>query len=138
MNGKDHFPFFVALALLAMAALSGSGCSGVNKLHGGMSEKNPDWRNLYYFHADDSLWIVKPLPAAGNIFTGAVYNAEDVVKLRNVHIYASPLSSVTIADQVLTVPMDNIVKVENHKISAGMILGSVGLLALLFMVPVFL
>ena len=63
---------------------------------------------------------------------GQIFDSENVEKIRNVHIYASPLSSVTINEQILTTPMENIYKVENHKISPGMILGSIGVLGLFF------
>lgn len=100
------------------------------------STKNPDWKDLYYFHADDSVWIVRPQTSAGDIFMGQIFDSENVEKIRNVHIYASPLSSVTINEHILTTPMENIYKVENHKISPGMILGSIGVLGLFFLVPV--
>jgi hypothetical protein len=34
--------------------------------------------------------------------------------------------------------MENIIKVENYKINAGMIIASVGIVGLLFLLPVFL
>jgi hypothetical protein len=98
----------------------------------------PGWKNLYYFHSEDSTWIVKPIPAAGNQFAGIVFNPEEIRKSRQVHIYAAPLSSVKIESNRLSVPMENITRVENYKINAGMIITSVGVVTLLFLIPVFL
>lgn len=98
----------------------------------------PGWKNLYYFHADDSTWIVKPITVAGNYFAGIIYNPEIIRKNRQVHIYAEPLSAVKIENGQLSVPMDKITKVENYRISAGMIIGSIGFVALLFFIPVIL
>lgn len=98
----------------------------------------PDWKDLYFFHSGDSTWIVKPVPAAGNQFAGIIFKPEVIKKNRQIHIYADPLSAVKIENSQLTAPMDKIIKVENYKIKAGMIIGSVGLVALLFLIPVFL
>ncbi|OFY65809.1 MAG: hypothetical protein A2V46_00150 [Bacteroidetes bacterium RBG_19FT_COMBO_42_7] len=98
----------------------------------------PGWKNLYYFHSEDSTWIVKPVPSAGNQFAGIVFNPEEIRKSRQVHIYAAPLSSVKIENDRLSVPMENIIKVENYKINAGMIITWVGVVSLLFLIPVFL
>lgn len=123
--------------LIIISAINHS-CSPTNKIPGTPASKSPGWRDLYYFHADDSVWIVKPQPATGNMFMGQIFDPQTVEKIRNVHIYASPLSSVTIQEHVLTIPMENIYKVENHKISAGMILGAIGIIGLFFLVPVVL
>jgi len=113
-------------------------CVTSKDLPSGQISKVPNWKNLYYFHSEDSTWIVKPVTEAGNHFTGLIYNPEVIKKSRQVHIYAEPLSAVKIENGKLTVPMENIVKVENNKINAGMIIASVGIVGLLFLLPVFL
>ena len=113
-------------------------CVTSKDLPSGQISKVPNWKNLYYFHAEDSTWIVKPFTEAGNQFTGLIYNPEVIKKSRQVHIYAEPLSAVKIENGKLTVPMGNIIKVENYKINAGMIIASVGIIGLLFLLPVFL
>jgi hypothetical protein len=101
----------------------------------GQISRVPNWKNLYYFHAEDSTWIVKPVTEAGNRFSGLIYSPEVIKKSRQVHIYAAPLSAVKIGNGKLTVPMENIVKVENYKINAGMVMASVGIVVLLFLIP---
>jgi len=101
----------------------------------GQLSQVPNWKNLYFFHSGDSTWIVKPVTEAGNQFTGIIYKPEVVKKSRQVHIYAEPLSSVLIQNGKLTVPMGNIVKVENHRIGPGIILAAVGVVILLFLIP---
>jgi hypothetical protein len=112
------------------------GCVTSKDVPSGQISKTPNWKNLYYFHSGDSTWIVRPVTEAGNKFTGLIYSPEVIKRNRQVHIYAEPLSSVKIRNGKLTVPMENIVKVENHKINAGMIIASVGILGLLFLLPV--
>lgn len=104
----------------------------------GQISKVPNWKNLYFFHAGDSTWIVRPITEAGNQFSGIIYNPEQIKKSRQIHIYAEPLYAVKITNGKLTVPMENIIKVENYKINPIMILASVGIVAVLFLTPVFL
>ena len=124
--------FFSIIPILTLIS-----CSASRNTPGQIS-RTPNWKNLYYFHAGDSTWIVKPVTEAGNQFTGLIYNPEVIKKSRQVHIYAEPLSSVKIVNGKLTVPMENIVRVENSRINPGMIIASVGLVALLFLIPVIL
>lgn len=113
-------------------------CMTAKNVPPGEISKTPGWKNLYYFHAGDSTWIVKPVPTTGNQFAGIIYKPDIIKKSRQVHIYAEPLSEVKIENGQLSVPMDKIIKVENHRISAGMIIGSIGLVGLLFLIPVLL
>src|SRR4030042_2088210 len=125
--------FFFIITLFALY-----GCVSVKDVPPGQIAGSPGWKNLYYFHSEDSTWIVKPVPSAGNQFAGIVFNPEEIRKSRQVHIYAAPLSSVKIENDRLSVPMENIIKVENYKINAGMIITWVGVVSLLFLIPVFL
>jgi hypothetical protein len=113
-------------------------CVTTKNISPGQISKVPGWKNLYYFHAGDSTWIVKPVTEAGNQFTGLIYSAEAVKKSRQVHIYAEPLSAVKRVNGKLTVPLGNIVKVENYKINAGMVIASIGVVLLLFLLPAIL
>lgn len=128
----DLFLFYVILAS------SIYGCVTSKSLPPSQLSKIPDWKDLYYFHAEDSTWIVKPVPAAGNRFSGVIFKPIEIKKARQVHIYAFPLSSVKIEQGKLSVPMGNIVKVENFKINAGTVLIAAGVIILLFLIPVYL
>ncbi len=134
---KKYHRSGVFLFLLAVIFMLFS-CVSTKNLPPGQIAKAPNWKNLYYFHAGDSTWIIKPVTEAGNHFTGLIYKPEVVKKSRQVHIYAEPFSAVKIASGKLTVPMENIVKVENDKINAGMIAASIGIVALLFLLPTIL
>jgi hypothetical protein len=125
--------FFCTIPLFILIS-----CVSTRSIPPDQISKTPSWKNLYYFHAEDSTWIVKPVPAAGNKFAGIIFKPEIIKKNRQVHIYASPLSSVKIVNGQISVPMENIVKVENYKINVGTIIASVGAVALLFLIPVFL
>lgn len=123
-----HKPLILFLIILPVISLFSCASSG-------QLSRVPNWKNLYFFHSGDSTWIVNPVTEAGNQFTGMIYNPEVVRKSRQVHIYAEPLYAVHIQNGTLTVPMENIVKVENHKIGPGIILASIGVVVLLFLIP---
>jgi hypothetical protein len=97
--------------------------------------KIPNWKNLYFFHAEDSTWLVKPIPTAGNQFSGIIYKPDEVKKNRQAHIYADPLSAIKIEQGKISVPMENIVKVENYKIKPITIVAVVSVVVLLFLIP---
>jgi hypothetical protein len=126
------------ILLLIVSIITLFSCVSSKDMLPGQKSGAPNWKNLYYFHSGDSTWIVKPVTEAGNRFTGLIYNPEVIKKSRQVHLYAEPLSAVRIADGKLTTPMENIVRVENHKISPGMIMASIGLVVLLFLIPTIL
>lgn len=128
----------VILIIFVTSLIFISGCSASRNSASGDLSSAPNWKNLYIFHSGDSTWIVKPVTEAGNHFAGIIYKPEIVKKSRQVRIYAEPLSAVKIENGRLTVPMENIVKVENHRIGPGVILGSIGLLVLLFLIPTIL
>jgi hypothetical protein len=132
----SYFTFYVLNIIMSIFAFTG--CVTSKNVPPGQISKIATPKNLYYFHADDSTWIVKPITVAGNYFAGIIYNPEIIRKNRQVHIYAEPLSAVKIENGQLSVPMDKITKVENYRISAGMIIGSIGFVALLFFIPVIL
>jgi hypothetical protein len=127
--------FALTSGFILLFALS---CSPVKTVLPGEARQVPNWKSLYVFHAGDSTWIVKPTPARGNQFSGQIFRPETIRKHRKVNIYAEPPSSVTVKDGKISVPMENIVKVENFRITAGMVILSAGVLALLFLVPVYL
>jgi len=130
MLNKSKGILFFIIQLLVLTS-----CGTSRDASQGQLSQVPNWKNLYFFHSGDSTWIVKPVTEAGNQFTGIIYKPEVVKKSRQVHIYAEPLSSVVIQNGKLTVPMGNIVKVENHRIGPGIILASVAVVVLLFLIP---
>jgi len=69
------------------------------------------------------------------MFSGEIYKSDEVKKNRQAHIYADPLSSVKINQGIISVPMENIVKVENYKIRPVVVVTAVGVVVLLFLIP---
>jgi hypothetical protein len=121
-----------------MIAISVFSCAGQKNIPQGQVSKTPDWKNLYYFHAGDSTWIVKPVPAAGNLFAGEIFKPDEVKNSRQAHIYADPLSAVKIGQGTISVPMGNIVKVENYRIKPVIYVAAAGFVLLLFLIPTLL
>ncbi len=102
--------------------------------------KMPERKTIYYFHSGDSIWMVYPVTGENGMFSAIIVDNDHIKtnKLRQVHIYAGPPSALKIGNQTLSCPMENIGKVENQKVNAGMIISSVGVVLLLFTLPVFL
>jgi len=138
MTNNKTLPGLFSFELGIILLLILSSCVTAKYVPPDQISKTPSWKNLYYFHAEDSIWIVKPVPAAGNQFAGIIFKPEVIKKNRQVHIYAAPLSAVKTLNGLISVPMENIVKVENYKINAGTVIATVGAVALLFFIPVFL
>lgn len=127
-----------AVEIVLLSCLMVTSCSGTKKIADINTSESPGWKNLCYFHAGDSTWIVRPVTPMKNSFTGEIFSPLTVKRMRNVHIYAEPLSMVKIENGRLSVPMENIVKVDNFKINAGIVITGAIILGLLFMIPVFL
>ncbi len=132
---KNQFRRTFSFLLYLIITCAFPGCASQKNSSQEQISKTPDWKNLYYFHAGDSTWIVKPVPAAGNLFTGEIYQPDEVKNSRQAHIYADPLSAVKIEQGKISVPMGNIVKVENFKIKPVIIVAAVGFVLLLFLIP---
>jgi hypothetical protein len=135
---KNHFKQSISLLIYIFSAVVIISCASQKNIPASSLTKTPSWKNLYYFQCEDSIWIIKPVPAAGNQFSGVIFKPEVVKKNRQVRIYAYPLTSVKIENNVLSCPMENIIKVENFKISPGVIFLSAGIVILLFLIPTFL
>lgn len=117
-----------------------TGCVTQKSIPPSEVSKKPERKNVYYFHSEDSVWIVYPVSGQNGLFTGLIVNPAQVRtnRLKSIHIYASPPSAIKIENQTLTCLMENIVKVENLKVNAGMIIASAGVVLLLFALPLFL
>lgn len=135
MRQKSLSNRFTLIQIL-LSVLILSGCAGSRELPSSHSSSKPGWKNLYFFHCGDSTWIVKPVPSTGNKFSGVIFKPEEVKKSRNIHIYAEKYSEITISQKILSCPMENIVRVDNLKINAGIIITSASVVLLLFLLPV--
>lgn len=132
---KELFRDSYSLLFYTIITVSVFSCAGQKNIPQGKDSKIPNWKNLYYFHAGDSTWIVKPVPAAGNLFAGEIFKPDDVKNSRQPHIYADPLSAVKISQGTISVPMEYIVRVENYKIKPVIYIAAAGFVLLLFLIP---
>ena len=132
---KELFRLSCLLLFYSMIAISLFACASRKIEPQEKLARTPDPKDLYYFHSGDSTWIVKPVPSAGNLFTGEIYQPDETTKSRQPHIYAEPLSAVNIEQGNISVPMENIVKVENFRIKPGTIILAAGVVVLLFLIP---
>lgn len=133
---------FWRCALFLFCALSLIPLSGCATLSDAPSQiiNMPKGKKIYYFHSGDSVWVIYPVPVENGMFSGIIVDPASVAdnKLREINIYAAPPSAIRIEDHTLTCPMENIGKVENYKIKTGTIITSIGVVLLLFTVPIFL
>lgn len=115
-------------------------CAGTGNITASGTTEMPERKEIYYFHSQDSVWLVYPVTGENGMFTGVIVDPDFVTqnKLKEIHIYAGPPSAIKISNQTLTCPMDNISKIDNFKIKPGMIITSIGVLLLLFSIPLFL
>lgn len=130
---------YAFILVFILSLITATGCA---TLFGTPSQVNdmPKGKKIYNFHSGDSAWVVFPVPAENGMFSGLIVDRASVAdnKLREINIYAWPPSAIRIEDNTLICPMVNIVKVENFKIKPVTIITSVGVVLLLFAVPIFL
>lgn len=100
----------------------------------------PEGKRVFFFHTADTVRIVYPVTGENGQFSAIVVRSENIpyTRLREVHIYAGPPSAIKVDGDKLICPMENIAKVENYRISAGTIISAVGVLLLLFTLPIYL
>ncbi len=131
----------IVLSLIVIIpALGFHSCAGTKKITASGTAEMPERKEIYYFHSEDSVWLVFPVAGENGVFTGVIVDPDFVTKnkLKEIHIYAEPPSAVKISNQTLTCPMENISKIDNFKLKPGMVITSIGVLLLLFSLPVFL
>ena len=129
-----------SLLFFILSVIVLTSCATLHNIPSSQLTFMPRGKNIYYFHSEDSVVLVYPVPAENGLFSGIIVDSPSIQnnKLREIHIYAGPSSAIKIENHKLTCPVENIGKVENHRIKAGTIISSIGALLLLFTVPIFL
>jgi hypothetical protein len=115
-------------------------CAETKNITASGTAEMPERKEIYYFHSEDSVWLVYPVTGENGVFTGVIVDPDFVAKnkLKDIHIYAASPSAIKISNQTLTCPMENISKIDNFKLKQGMVITSIGVLLLLFSLPIFL
>lgn len=100
----------------------------------------PAERKILVIHAEESYWTADSYSIADGILTAHI--GTDSIKIKkgnSAHVYAAPLSAVTIQGSVLTVPVRNIAKTDYSDLDMADTIGFGSLWALIiFTVLLFL
>lgn len=117
-----------------------TGCFSIKNLPASKISSMPMGKRVFFFHTADTVRIVYPVTGDNGQFSAIIVGSENIpyTRLREVHIYAGPPSAIKIEGDKLSCPMENIAKVENYRMSAGTIISAIGVLLLLFTLPIYL
>jgi hypothetical protein len=85
-------------------------------------------------HSEDSLWTINHCLINGKLLSGKIIrNKEGIGKLNTADIYVAPLNAVDIKGDILTVPAENIGKIDYLIPDAFIIISSVGICIVLIL-----
>ena len=120
-----------------------SGClamTGCYSLKSVSVTRIPAERKILVIHAEESYWTADSYSIADGILTAHIgADSIEMKKNNSVHIYAAPLSAVTIEGSALTVPVRNIAKADYSDLDKADTIGFGSLWALIiFTVLLFL
>ena len=139
MNNKSlRIGIYTLLLVPLLTTLTG--CFSIKNVPASKIGSMPEGKRVFFFHTADTVRIVYPVTGENGQFSAIVVRSENIpyTRLREVHIYAGPPSAIKVDGDKLICPMENIAKVENYRISAGTIISAVGVLLLLFTLPIYL
>ena len=89
-------------------------------------------RKYLKIHSEDSLWLIDQYKVRDNILTGRIIrNIPAVPDLRKADVYIPSSQYVKINDGILTIPLDNIGKVDYKIVDAFMVISSISLIIFL-------
>lgn len=127
---KYSIPGWLYLLLLIMVfQFALCGCSGSRSVPIERITKVHPKKGIYIIHAADSTWCVNQVQIADERFTGVICNpGVNPERFKTVNIYAGPLASVRIENNILSLPLINIGNIHNYRKSAGRTLGTIGIL----------
>jgi hypothetical protein len=131
--------FSLKLAVILSAILT-SGCFTLKTIPANNIAELNRGRKYLEIHAGDSLWLIEQYKVGDNILTGKIVrNASKTPPLRKADIYIPSSQYLKINDEILTIPLENIGKVDYQIVDAFMIFASTGLfLGLIAFSPLFI
>jgi hypothetical protein len=98
-----------------------------------ISELQPG-RKYLKIHSEDSLWLIDQYKVRDDILTGRIVrNISSISNLRKADVYIPSSQYVKISDGILTIPVENIGKVDYKIIDAFMVISSISLIMVLLM-----
>lgn len=110
-------PLMIILACLLM-----TGCYNLRTIS---TTSIPANAEVMIVHADENHWTVVNFRVSDSLLTAQVSTVTGKVKKeKTVHVYAAPVSAVTIEDSILTVPTANIGKTDYYDLN---VLETIGL-----------
>jgi hypothetical protein len=126
----------VSIILSFILIISTSGCYSVR----GLTRNDIQYTNktIFYLHGPTSYYkLSKPTISEGNLTGNIDYVASSPEKIKTIHIYAAPDSSIKKIGDLVNVPFANIVKVEEYSIDGlKTVIGVAGTISLAFLATV--
>lgn len=113
------------------ACLAMTGCYSLKSVS---VNQIPPERKILVIHAEENYWTADSYSIADGILTAHI--GSDSIKMKkdnSAHVYAAPLSAVTIEGSVLTVPVRNIAKADFSDLDFADTIGFGALWALIIM-----
>ena len=91
-------------------------------------------RKYLKIHSEDSLWLLDQYKVRDNILTGRIVrNTPGISALRKVDVYIPSSHYVTINDGIMSIPVENIGKIDYMIVDAFMVVSSISLFLILLL-----
>lgn len=111
------------LLVVLAACFAMTGCYTLKKVS---ITKIPEKREILVIHAGENYWTTRNYTIADGIFTAHL--STDTLKIpkgKTAHVYAAPVTAVSVEGAVLTLPVLNIAKADYQDVNIGATIGFV-------------
>lgn len=135
MNKNDVFRRLISLFIPLILIFLTQGCFSLREIS--KSDNQNINRRFYIIHGPSSSYIIKNVTFSNGMLTGSLVSATKSSKLKTIHIYAAPDSSIKINENIVSVPFANIVKREADRLNGirtGAVIGALSLAVVLIII----
>jgi hypothetical protein len=128
------FRRFSVKTVVFLVLILTSGCLTLKTIPtNNISDLHPG-RQYLKIHSEDSLWLIEQYKVRDNILTGRIVKrTSGISALRLADIYIPSSQYVAINDGILTIPVENIGKVDYKIVDAFMVVSSIGIFLVLLL-----
>jgi hypothetical protein len=128
------FRRFSVKAVVFLVLIFTSGCLTLKTIPVNNISELQTGRKYLKIHSEDSLWLIEQYKVRDNLLTGRIIkNTTGISALRKADVYIPSSHYVTINDGILTIPTENIGKVDYMIVDAFMVVSSISLFLILLL-----
>jgi hypothetical protein len=128
------FRRFSVKAVVFLVLVLTSGCLTLKTIPTNNISQLQPGRKYLKIHSEDSLWLIQQYKVRDNLLTGQIVkNTAGITTLSRVDVYIPSSHYVKINDGILTIPVENIGKVDYMVVDAFMVLSSISLFLILLL-----